>query len=123
MISSGDNREIKISDTIVKVQRVWGSGVKTCGSYWIGLEKVAFFVLPGFSHSKDSGCVVVLVGGKIVLEASCDTMEEAAKIIEGQLQKNIDSQIYGRDSLKSFQYSEYFNRGEMPVVFEKDNPC
>ncbi len=118
MISSGDNFEIKIRETPIRVNRVWGSGVHTCGDYWIGLEKIAYFVLPGFSGDRKDGRAVVLFGGEVVCDEPVDGMEDAMRLIEKELSTIIT--VYGKKSLKSFQGSRYFNRGEMPVVFEME---
>ncbi len=119
MISSGNRSEIKILDTTIRVDRVWGSGVRTCGSYWIGLEKVAYFVLPGFGYPPmDHGRAVVLVGGREVLDEKVSQMNQAMSMIEGELKQIIGMDAYGKESLKNFQASKYFNRGEMPVNFE-----
>ena len=122
MISTGDTRELKLSGATVRVERVWGSGVRTCGDYWIGLEKVAFFVLPGFGPvPMEHGCAVVLVGGEKVFEKAVDgNMDEAMNLIESELRLRINQGAYGKQSLKGFQQSKYFNRGEMPVEFEME---
>ncbi len=121
MISSGDHFELKILDTVARVERVWGSGVKTCGTYWIGLEKVAYFVMPGFAlvDGKDA-YATVLIGGKIFSESSPKSMDEAMSWIEKELECLIRLRAYGKLSLRLFQHSTYFNRGEMPVEFEME---
>ncbi len=121
MISSGDHSEFKIHNTTVRLDRVWGSGVRTCGSYWIGFEKVAFFVLPGFGYpALDDGCAVVLVGGEKVMDGPAIQIPGAMYLIECELVRQIKLGAYGKESLRKFQASTYFNRGEMPVNFEME---
>lgn len=119
MISSGDNVTLKILDTNVRRERVWGSGVRWCGSYWIGLEKVACFALPRFGYPQiEPGYAVVLVGGQKVLDKPIEFMDEAMNLIECELRRQVKLGAYGKESLKQFQGSTYFNRGEMPVDFK-----
>ena len=121
MISTGDRCELELSGVKVRRERVWGSGIRTCADYWIGLEKVGIVVLRGFSHIKDDPFMAVLNGGCVVFESSLDVpLEETMIFFEEKLSRCISTLKYDSNSLKNFQSSKFFNRGEMPVSFEME---